>query len=175
MNTAMNSTLRVAQLLRVLHQVEGRKKLHKEVHILQELGCPFPERFDYSYYGMYSRELRSEVGTLVKEKLIHETANPNPAGESTYTFESTPELEQFLDRLKVEKAPFWAPLAERLNALPTQWLEGISTILFLRRAVDEPELSARFHALKPHLAKIYTHCEKELKTLKMPKAGMVPP
>jgi uncharacterized protein YwgA len=171
MNTAMNSTLQVAQLLRVLRQVEGRKKLHKEVHILQELGFPFTERFDYSFYGMYSRELRSEVATLVKEKLINETANPNAAGETTYRFESTPELEQFLDRLDVKKEPEWATLAKHLNSLPTQRLEGISTILFLRRAVDERELSARFLALKPHLASIYTRCEQDLKTLKVPKAG----
>ena len=128
MNTAMNSTMRVAQLLRLLRRVEGRKKLHKEVHILQELGCPFHEQFDYWYYGMYSWELRSEVGALVQDKLIRETANPNMAGETTFTFESTPELERFLDGLNTEKEPVWAPLAKHLNSLSPQMLEGISTI-----------------------------------------------
>lgn len=168
----MNPTLRVAQLMRVLRRVEGRKKLHKQVHILQELGCPFPEQFDYSYYGMYSRELRSAVAALVQEKLVRETANANMAGELTYTFESTPELEQFLDGLGMEKEPAWAPLACRLNSLHTQMLEGISTILFLRRrGLEAEELKARVLALKPHLAEIYARCEQEAKSIKVPRAG----
>jgi uncharacterized protein YwgA len=160
--------------MRLLCKVEGRKKLHKQVHILQELGYPFTEQFDYSYYGMFSRELRSEIGALVQENLIRETANPNMAGESTYTFESTPELEKFLDGLDVEKEPAWAALAKKLNALPTQMLEGISTILFLHRGgVEAAELQARFHALKPHLANIFEKCEQETKSLKMLCAASV--
>jgi uncharacterized protein YwgA len=161
--------------MRLLRRVEGRKKLHKQVHILQELGCPFPERFDYSYYGMYSRELRSEVGALVQEKLILETSTPNMVGEWTYTFESTPALEQFLDGLNIEREPAWAALAKQINSLHTQMLEGISTILFLRRrGLEAEELRARFHALKPHLTSIYARCEQVAKTLKAPRADVVP-
>jgi len=130
MNALVNSTLQVAQLLRVLRHVEGRKKLHKQVHILQELGYPFPERFEYSYYGMYSRDLRAEVVSLVKDKLVQEEASPNQAGELTYTFQSTPALDGFLDLLQVEQEPPWAPLAKHLNSLHTKQLEGVSTILF---------------------------------------------
>src|SRR5438128_449661 len=99
MKTPMSPTLQIAQLLRVLRRIEGRKKLHKEIHILQELGYPFPERFEYSYYGMFSHELRGEVNSLVQDKLIREEANPNLANEVTYAFEATPELDQFLDGL----------------------------------------------------------------------------
>jgi len=162
----VNSTLLVAQLLRVLRRIEGRKKLHKEVHILQELGYPFIERFEYSYYGMYSRDLRNEVSSLVQDKLIREEASPNMVNEMTYTFESTPELEQFLDGLEVEKEPSWASVASQLNSLHTQMLEGISTILFLRRrGLDREELKKRFHALKPHLADIYSRCDQKTLTL----------
>jgi uncharacterized protein YwgA len=45
----MHPTLRIAQLLRVLKRVSGRKKFQKLVHTLQELGYPFPEQFEYSY------------------------------------------------------------------------------------------------------------------------------
>jgi uncharacterized protein YwgA len=166
MKPPMNQTLRVAQLLRVLQKVEGRKKLHKEVHILQELGCPFPERFAYSYYGMYSQELRAEVDSLIKDKLLEEEANPNMANEFTYTVKSTPALEQFLGGLKIEKGPAWAPLAKDLNSLHVQVLEGVSTILFLlHRGLDAEDLKKRFHALKPHLANIYAQCEQRAKAL----------
>ncbi|MBI2925547.1 MAG: hypothetical protein HYY24_07575 [Verrucomicrobia bacterium] len=175
MNALVNPTLQVAQLLRVLRQVEGRKKLHKVVHILQELGWPFPERFDYSYYGMYSRELRAEVDSLVQDKLIKEKANPNMAGERTYTFESTPELEEFLDSLRVEKQPPWVALARQLNGLHTQVLEGISTVLFLRsRGLHGEDLQRRFGALKPHLKGNFIRCETEARTLLARRPGAVP-
>jgi len=170
MNDTMNPTLQVAQLLRLLGRVDGRKKLHKQVHILQELGLPFPEQFDYSYYGMYSRELRSEVQALVREGLVIEKAEPNMANELTYTLESTKKLEQFLDGQGMEKTPAWAALATRLNSYGAQMLEGISTILFLLRGgLDGNELKARCLALKPHLANIYARCEQEAKALKAPK------
>ncbi len=166
MNVLVNPTLQVAQLLRVLRRVEGRKRLHKQVHILQELGYPFAERFEYSYYGMYSRELRAELGSLVKDKLVKEEASPNQAGELTYTFESTPALDEFLNGLEVEKEPRWAPLAKHLNSLHTKQLEGVSTVLFLqRRGLRERELRERFHALKPHLKDIYVRCEQEASLL----------
>jgi hypothetical protein len=166
MNTPMNPTLRVAQLMRLLRRVEGRKKLHKQVHILQELGYPFAERFEYSYYGMYSQELRAEVASLVKDKLVQEKASPNQPGEWTYTFESTPALDQFLDGLEVEKEPPWAPVAENLNSLHTQKLEGVSTILFLlKRGLQGEDLRERFHALKPHLKDIYVGCKQKASSL----------
>jgi uncharacterized protein YwgA len=174
MNVPMNSTLRVAQLLCLLQRVDGRKKFHKLVHILQEFDCPFSEQFDYSYYGMYSRELRSEVETLVQEKLVRETPSPNQAGEHTYIFESTSDLEVFLHGLGIGKKPAWEQLATQLNSLHTQMLEGISTILFLRRrGLEAGELKTRFLALKPHLADIYAQCEQEAKKLKSPKARLV--
>ncbi len=164
----MNSTMRIAQLLRVVGKVDGRKKLHKEVHILQELGCPFQERFEYSYYGMYSPELRQEVDSLIKDKLLREQAMPNYANEVTYSVESTPQLANFLDQLSnLEKEPLWSSLAKRLNTLSPRMLEGISTILFLcRRGLQGEELKNRFEALKPHLASIYAKCENEAKNLK---------
>jgi len=166
MNARVNSTLQVGQLLRVLRRVEGRKKLHKQVHILQELGYPFAERFEYSYYGMYSRELRAEVVSLVKDSLVQEKASPNQAAELTYTFESTPALDEFLDGSEVPKEPPWAPIAKHLNSLHTKQLEGVSTILFLhRRGLRGRELRERFHALKPHLKDIYPRCEQEASSL----------
>jgi uncharacterized protein YwgA len=171
----MNPTLRVAQLLRVLGRVDGRKKFHKLVHVMQELGYPFPEKFDYSYYGMYSRELRAEVDSLIKDKLIQEEAKPNRAGEWTYTSESTPKLDQFLDALKVEREPAWASLAKSLNSMHAQTLEGVSTILFLRsRGLQGEDLEKRFHTLKPHLKDIYIPSERSARTLLAQKPEPVP-
>lgn len=165
MNADVQPTLQIAQLLCVLKRVEGRKKMQKLVHILQELGHPFTERFDYSYYGMYSQQLRSELDVLEAEKLIVEEAKTNGLGD-TYTFKSTPELEKFLEEVEADTEPKWKKLAESLNSLSAQILEGVSTILFLRRGgLKGDELKTRLLVLKPHLKSVYAECEKQLKSL----------
>ena len=166
MNVDVQPTLQIAQLLYLLKRVDGRTKMQKMVHILQELGHPFAERFDYSYYGMYSAQLRTELDALESEKLIVEEPKTTVMGDATYTFKSTSELEKFLKEIEADTQPAWGDLARRLNALSTQILEGVSTILFLRRAgLKGEELKTRLLALKPHLKPVCAECEKQLKSL----------
>jgi len=155
----MNPALRIAQLLRLLERVDGRKKFQKLVHILQELGYPFHERFEYSYYGMYSPQLRGEVDSLAADKLIRERENINQFGNPAFTFEKTEQLDVLMDEVGVEKEPDWSTAAKKLNTLSPQMLEGISTILYLRRCGLEGEpLKQRLLSLKPHLAEIEAQC-----------------
>ncbi len=158
----MHSALRIAQLLRLLGRVDGRKKLQKLVHILQELGYPFPERFEYSYYGMFSKQLRGELDALAADKLITEREVIYPSGNPSFSFESTPQLEALLTEVGVDKEPSWAGTAKRLNALSAHILEGVSTILFLhRRGLEGDQLKQRLLSLKPHLADCWDQCERE--------------
>ena len=162
----MHPALRIAQLLRVLRRVSGRKKFQKLVHTLQELGYPFPEQFEYSHYGMYSRQLRGELDSLVADSLLTEKAGQNAYGSPAFNFEILPKLESFLDELGVEKSPPWAAAATKLDSYPAQALEGISTILFLkRRGLQGEQLKQRLLSLKPHLAPQYDFCERETSAL----------
>jgi len=153
------------QLLHLLKRVEGRKKLQKLVHILQERGVPFPERFEYSYYGMYSAQLRSEVERLESEKLVNES--PCSAGTNlSYSLEATDDIGKLLKEIGQEQEPAWAATARLLNGLSAQELEGISTILFLKECgLSGDELKNRLLVLKPHLEPIYAKCEKEASKL----------
>ena len=162
----MHPALQIAQLLRVLKIVSGRKKFQKVVHILQELGHPFPEQFEYSHYGMYSRELRSELSSLVTEKLASEREGQNQYGNPSFTFEATPQLSPLLDELGLEQQPSWAEAAVKLDIYSPQALEGISTILFLRSCgLQGDQLKKRLLSLKPHLSDQYDFCERETESL----------
>src|SRR5438067_9320640 len=117
---AMHPALQIAQLLRVLRIVSGRKKLQKLVHILQELGHPFPEQFEYSHYGMYSRQLRSEMDSLVSDNLITEREGMNQYGNPSFTFEVSPQLPTVLDELGANAEPSWKAAANKLDGYGTQ-------------------------------------------------------
>lgn len=158
----MHPALQIAQLLRELKIISGRKKLQKLVHILQELGYPFSEQFEYSHYGMYSRQLSSEIASLVKDNLIEEKEGTTQFGNPSFTLEILPQLSTSFDEIGVEKEPSWNAAANMLASYNAQTLEGISTILFLARCgFQGSQLKERLVSLKPHLADQYDHCERE--------------
>jgi uncharacterized protein YwgA len=162
----MHPALRIAQLLRILRRVSGRKKFQKLVHTLQELGYPFPEQFEYSYYGMYSRQLRGELDSLIADNLLAEKEGINAYGGPSFSFEVSPQLDTFLDELGVEQEPAWAATAKKLDSYNSQSLEGISTILFLkRRGLQGEQLRQRLLSLKPHLVTQYDYCDRETSSL----------
>ena len=149
----MHPTIRIAHLVHLLKRIEGRKKLHKIVHILQELGAPFVEPFQYSQYGIYSQQLTTEMGHLVRDKLVTED------GTNVFVFKPSKDLARLLNALKIEPEPEWASLAHELNKLSPQMLEGISTVLFLReRGYAKEKLRLRLVALKPRLGSIADEC-----------------
>jgi uncharacterized protein len=166
MNTQVHPLLQVAHLVARLKRVAGRKKMQKLVHILQELGHPFHERFEYSYYGMYSVELRNELDRLESENLLVEEPHENGKGDTTYVVKSTKDLDKLVSTLKDNSAK-WEKVADQLNQWSAQTLEGISTILFFRnRGLEDAQLRQRVLTLKPHLSQIYHACEKKAEQLR---------
>jgi uncharacterized protein YwgA len=164
LNQPVHPIVPLLQLLHVLGRIGGRKKLQKIVHILQERGVPFPERFQYAYYGMYSQQLRSEVERLESENLVKES--PVYGMNVSYALEKTSELEALVTEIAQEQEPVWAETARKLNALAPQELEGVSTILFLQGAgFSGAALKQRLLGLKPHLESVYNRCEKEATAL----------
>ncbi|NOS71516.1 MAG: hypothetical protein HOP33_16520 [Verrucomicrobia bacterium] len=164
----MHPVIPILQLLRELSRVDGRKKFQKTVHILKELGAPFQERFEYSYYGMYSAQLKGELDALEREGLLKERETLTGAN-TTYVIESTPELGKLLGELGLETPPAWVEVAKQLNKLSSQVLEGISTILFLRKTeTDDAVVRQRLLVLKPHLASVADNCLVEVGRLPKP-------
>ena len=156
----MHPVIPVLQLLNALARIEGRKKMQKTVHILKELGAPFQERFEYSYYGMYSAQLKGELDALEKEGLVKESECLGM--NKTFILETQPKAGALLTEVGLADPPAWIDTAKKLNDLPAQVLEGISTILFLRRTEkNETVIRQNLLSLKPHLEPLADRCFAE--------------
>lgn len=150
----MDDMLNVAHLVMICERIEGRKKLQKIVHILQEAGYPFREEFDYFHFGPYSSALKREIDELILPSvgLVEEEPTHEEGQYKSYVYRSTAKLQGNLERLHLSLTPLWAEQARELNTMSASELEAVSTILFLRRrGFIEERLERRFKELKPHL------------------------
>ena len=146
------SLLDVAKLVQICRKIESRKKLQKLVYILQQMGNPFHQQFEYLHYGPYSSDLKREIDQLVEAGLIQEESTQAHIF-SQYNYGPTANLSDLLRNFGGEEKPSWAELATDLNRESPQTLEAISTILFLRqKGFGEDRLRARFCELKPALS-----------------------
>lgn len=166
----MEGMIQLLRLMNVLHEVQGRKKLQKIVHILKNTGYEdeFPQHYGYLHYGPYSEDVNYEVASLKKEKLIEETGS----GEAyeAYVYKTKPENKQLLQRIGKHAPPAWANRAEQLNAKDTPLLEAMSTILFLQRnGFDDEKLKSRFGQIKPHLKRRFDAALSEVRKLSPPR------
>jgi len=159
--TGMDPLLNVALLVRECGKIEGRKKLQKIVHILQESGAPFRERFGMLHYGPYSSELKRELDLLVNEKNSLITETEIQKEYKTYVYSPGEKLGELLKNVGKTAEPSWAQTAQNLNDLSAQTLEAMSTILFLqKRGFHDNHLEDRFNKIKPQLASRYDEALK---------------
>ncbi|HTV49218.1 MAG TPA: hypothetical protein VMG59_12325 [Phycisphaerae bacterium] len=160
----MDGMLEVLRLINALREVKGRKKLQKIVHILQSRGYNFPHYFGYLHYGPYSSSLAAEVNALVSCNLVSE----NGTGEEYEPFIYKPEetARVLLQDLNITGKPPWLPLARYLNAKDANYLEAMSTVLYLKsNNFTGKALKERFSKLKPNLKRYYEDALKEAASL----------
>ncbi|MDB6118908.1 MAG: hypothetical protein JWO08_2689, partial [Verrucomicrobiaceae bacterium] len=126
----MNTLLQLGILFKGVSHVEGRKKLQKMVHILQEFGVPFGVRFGYHHYGPFSEQLQDSLQSFQHDGLIAET----PVGGQFPTSQFTPEakLLELLDQVGATVSPAWVDFASELNAKSPRDLEAISTLIYVQ-------------------------------------------
>lgn len=152
--------VRIGLLLKRVEAIDSRKKFQKIVHILQVMGAPFPESYDFHHYGAYSAELRRELDAFKSEELISESEIPGPY--TSYTVKPTDKLKELLDKLPQSEDEAWLGWAAELNRKSPSELEGISTLLYLHQRVwPKASWSGKFTELKPHLAPNYDLYESE--------------
>ncbi|PAW76938.1 MAG: hypothetical protein B9S32_13500 [Verrucomicrobia bacterium Tous-C9LFEB] len=161
----MHPILPLLQLVDALSSIEGRKKLQKTVHILKELGVPFSEKFEYSYYGMYSPQLKNEIDALVSESLLEEESVSSSHG-ICYRIKAKPTLRQLLLEVNGSEAGSWIEIAKKLNSWSPQELEGISTLFFLQHSgVPSDSRLIKLLELKPHLKDLASDCDAKFDEL----------
>jgi uncharacterized protein len=161
----MKHLLMIGQLLEATGPIDGRKKLQKIVHILQEGGVNFDLSYEFSFFGPYSAELKGSMDELVAAGLVAETTLPPSNG---FRYEIKTKFVALLRRVESSANPFWSNVAVELSRRETRELEGVSTILFLEsRGWSGADLENRFASLKPHLNESFAFFKElghELKT-----------
>ncbi len=150
----IEGALAVARLIAELGAVDGRKRLQKLVHLLGAANhTEFKHRFILHYYGPFSRQLAAQLDFLGAAGLVEEES---PADE-TATFRYRVAGEDAVERVKdmrcgAEEPPRWAGLAQALNCQNTDFLEAVSTLVYLHshRATGD-DLDSKFEQAKPQL------------------------
>ena len=134
----------IADLVRQLNAVAGRKKLQKIVFLLQSVGAPLTARFEYHFYGPFSEQLADEVRWLVQTGQLIEEPRQTPGGHREYVYragEAAPSAEAF-------PAPY-VTVGRHLNRLDARCLELMATMQYLRaRGMTADEAGVRACELK---------------------------
>ncbi len=168
----MASIAKIALLINTCGKIDGRVKLQKIVHILQESGFAdhFSEEFGYLHHGPYSSELKREIDQLAEWSLISEQSEP-VRDYPKFVYTPGPKLSETLSQAGFSGEPAWKNIAVTLNEKNPQDLEAISTIMFLRkRGFSADRLRNRFTELKPHLAGRFDSCNAEAEKYQALKA-----
>lgn len=160
----MNTLFQLGILFRSLGSVEGRKKLQKIVHILQEFGVPFGVRYGYHHYGPFSDQLQDSLQSFSHDGLIKEEKVESQFPTSRFSPE--PKLLQLLEQIEAEPNPAWVAFAKDLNGKSPRELEAISTLIYLEKMRSSGELKmpveAAFGEYKPSLAEMLIPSQKRL-------------
>lgn len=146
----IDEALTVAQLVSVLGEVKGRKRLQKLVHLLRAKGhTDFQQRFILHYFGPFSRELAAQLDFLCSAEFVKEEMPKNKNSSYTYSARS-----ENVDAIQSgdEPRPTWEADAKRLNKEPTDILEATSTLVYLHaRGAHGDTLKRQFLETKPQL------------------------
>lgn len=137
---------KITDLLRTMtHQkIEGRKRFHKLIYLLQERGVDFGEDFVFSHYGVFSPTLADDLRVAKQWELLNEDAQ----GEH-YVIG----LKQVKGvDLKVKWSSDDAKLVRELAEKSAQFLEVLSTIVYLKdKGYSGSYLEKKLAELKGHL------------------------
>ena len=164
------SVFELAELVQRIGEIRGRKRLQKIVYLLQQLGFPFFEEFEYGHYGPFSRSLEAEMDLLVRHRLVQERKRG-----SEYMYVAGKELKNFLSQAPVSarlKTADFAQALQLLSSLQTPVLELASTRLFLLRAgYDDDAAHVELGTRKPHLQCYLARAKQLLANLRLAQAS----
>lgn len=149
----MNTLYQLAALFDAVNEIEGRKKLQKTVHILQEFGVSFGVSFGYHHYGPFSERLQDCLQSAQHDHLIMETEVPGQP--PSFRFKAGERLNSLWKSLGNGSPPEWAEFANELNRKSPRDLETISTLVYLEKlrgnGTNADQIDEEFKSLKPHL------------------------
>lgn len=127
-------------------EVTGRKKLQKMIYILQSLGIPFEEKYQFHFYGPYSEELSLRVEELCNLGFLDESKE-DKSNYFQYHYKVTEDGEEFLHQFPLEM-PNCEKQIDLLQNKSARFLELVATMLYFHELSRE-EVERKVQAVKP--------------------------
>jgi uncharacterized protein YwgA len=127
-------------------EIVGRKKLQKMVYIAKKLNFPFPEKYEFHFYGPYSEELTLRTEELYNFGFIHEVREKK-GGYYQYRYSVTDEGNAFFQQYNMKDMSSLQGCVNSMNEQPPRFLELISTVLFFEDLAKE-EVTEKVFTLK---------------------------
>ena len=111
-------------------KLETRKRLQKVVYLLHAAGCPLDVGYTLHHYGPYSSDVAELTDEMVGVGLLEETAEPNMAGGSTYSYRLSGRAREQLRGLdqRPDELNSFEDMAKRLLVEHLQKLEYGATV-----------------------------------------------
>lgn len=140
----------LAQLILLLGEVQGRKKLQKLVYLAQRLGAPFREDFAYHLFGPFSEALANELEEMKMLGLIKETKETTQGGYPQYSYSLTQEGTGLAETKQLVFDSELVSTLRELNKEDGRKLELKATTWFLLESeLPEDEVPEMIQKLKP--------------------------
>lgn len=142
----LDNHAKLMQFFSEAEEVTGRKKLQKMIYILQSLGVPFEEKFQFHFYGPYSEELSLRIEELCNLGFIHERKEVK-SNYFQYHYSLTKDGTAFLQQFSTN-LPDCTKMITRLQEKSSRFLELVSTMLYFRE-LPKREVEEKVHTVKP--------------------------
>lgn len=136
---------KLLSLLNLAGEVTGRKKLQKIVYIAKKLNFPFPERYNFHFYGPYSEELTLKIEEMCNLGFINELKEKK-GGYYQYRYKLSEDGTKFLTLSDVEMKNLKAFTLD-INEHNSRFLELVSTILYFEQ-LTKAEVVEKINTLK---------------------------
>ncbi|MFD2044383.1 YwgA family protein [Ornithinibacillus salinisoli] len=142
----LNNHAKLMQFFLKAKEVTGRKKLQKMVYILQSLGVPFEEKYQFHFYGPYSEELSLRIEELCNLGFVEEEKEEK-SNYYQYHYKITNDGLEFLNQFALDM-PNYKEQVVKLNGKSARFLELVSTMLYFND-FNRPEVEEKIQVVKP--------------------------
>ena len=160
----MNIVERTGQIVALLRltpekSIEGRKKFHKLIYLLQEKGIDFGQDFIFSHYGVFSPSLANDLSVANSHNIISEDMGSDGNGYELKLNDGS----AFGGNIAFNESE--TKIVSNFISKKPGFLEVLSTIVYLDDLGYEKEgLKNKLTEIKGHLSNYFTDAYKEAST-----------
>ena len=145
---------RIATLLKLSENINGKIDFHKIVYIMQNNGVDFDLNFTLNVFGPYSIDLNYEIETLINQNIIVKENNPNSNVETCYKLNNEKEI--FAHDELLESKQIKDIVSFLKDGVDSDELELIATMYYLKNSdYNDDMIRLKLETLKENIFSKY--------------------